>query len=176
MLSLWRIRGKTLRQIVEENINHRRGVEREGLTEQQPADHGDAERPAQFRTETGTQRQWQAGEQSGHSGHHNGAEAQQAGFVDCVGGIFSVLAFGFQREVHHHDAVLFHDADEQDDADDRDDAKILMKNNQGEECADAGGGQSGKNGDGVHEAFVKHAEHDVHRHERGKNQQRLVGQ
>ena len=36
------------------------------------------------------------------------------------------LAFGFEREVDHHDGVLLHDADQQDDADERDDVEILV--------------------------------------------------
>ena len=35
-------------QPVEQQVDHRRGVEREHLRHQKPADDGDAERPAQF--------------------------------------------------------------------------------------------------------------------------------
>jgi len=57
-------------------------------------------------------------QQRSHSGHHNRAEAQQAGIVDCVGRVLSMVALAFQSEIDHHDAVLFHNADQQDDADD----------------------------------------------------------
>ncbi len=64
-----------------------------------------------------------AAEQRGHGGHHDGAEAQQAGLVDRFGRVLAVLALGLEREVDDHDAVLLHNADEQDDADDADDAQ-----------------------------------------------------
>ena len=66
-------------------------------------------------------------EQRGHGGHHNGAEAQQTGFVDCIRRILPVFPLGLQREVDHHDAVFFHDADQENDADDSDYAQILTK-------------------------------------------------
>ncbi len=115
-----------------------------------------------------------AAEQRRHGGHHDGTEAQQAGFVDGVGGVLAVLALGLQREVHHHDAVLLHDADEQDDADDGDDAQILTEQHQRQQRAHAGRGQRGKNGDGMDKAFVEHAEHDVDRDQRGEDQQRFI--
>ncbi len=117
-----------------------------------------------------------AAEQRGHGGHHDGTEAQQAGFVDGVGGVLAVLALGLQGEVHHHDAVLLHDADEQNDADDGDDAEILMEQHERQQRAHAGRRQRGENRDRVNEALVEHAEHDVDRHQRGQNQQRLIGE
>ena len=75
-------------------------------------------------------RQRDAAQQRRHGRHHDGTEAQQAGFVDRVGRVLSVLALAFQREVHHHDAVFLHDADQQDDADDGDHAQILAKKHQ----------------------------------------------
>ena len=40
---------------------------------------------------------------------------------------FPRFALAFEREVDHHDAVLFHDADEEDDADDGDHAEVLVE-------------------------------------------------
>ena len=85
-----------------------------------------------------------------------------------------MLAFGFEGEVDHHDAVFLDDADQQDDADDGDDAELLAKENQRQKSADAGGRQRGKNGDGMDEAFVQDAEDDVDGDERGQDQQRHV--
>jgi len=39
-----------------------------------------------------------------------------------------------------------------------------------------GGWQSGKNRDGMNEAFVQDAEHDIDRGQRGKNQEALIGE
>ena len=69
-------------EAVEIKIDDRRGVEREELREQQAADDGDAERPAQFRAGAVFQGQRQRAEQRGHGGHHDRAETQQAGLVD----------------------------------------------------------------------------------------------
>ena len=167
---------EALRQVVKEDVDDRRGVEREHLAQQQAADHADAQRPAKLGADAGADGQRDAAQQRGHGGHHDGTEAQQAGFVDGVGGVLAVLAFAFQREVHHHDAVLLHDADEQDDADDGHHAQILVEQHERQQRAHAGRGQGGKNRDGVNEAFVQHAEHDVDRDQRGQDQQRLVGQ
>ena len=48
------------REPVKENVNHGSRVEREDLAEDKPADHGDAERPAQFRSDAATECQRQA--------------------------------------------------------------------------------------------------------------------
>ena len=42
---------KRCAELVEEDVDDRRGVERQHLAEQQAADHGDAERPAQLRAD-----------------------------------------------------------------------------------------------------------------------------
>ena len=83
--------GKAVRQIIEEDVDDGRGVERECLAQQQSTHHGDAQRPAQLGTEAGPERQRQAPQQRGHGGHHNGTEAEQAGFVNCIRRIFPVL-------------------------------------------------------------------------------------
>ena len=50
------------------------------------------------------------------------------------------------------------------------------KQHQRQQRAHAGGRQSGENRDRMNEAFIQHAEHDVDRHQRGQNQQRLIRQ
>ena len=50
-------------------------------------------------------------------------------------------AFGFEREVDHHDGVLLHDADQQDDADKGYDTEVIAGNQQRENCADAAEGR-----------------------------------
>ena len=115
-------------------------------------------------------------QQRGHGGHHDGAKAQQAGLVDRIGRVQAALPFSFQREVDHHDAVLFHNADQQDDADNRHHAQILVKQDEGEQRAHSGRRQGGKDGDGVNEALVEHTEHDVHRDQGSQNQQGFIGE
>ena len=168
--------GESLRQVVEENVDHRRGVEGEHLAQEQAADHGDAQRPAQLRPDSRSDRQRDSAQQRGHGGHHDGTKAQQAGLVDRIGRVQAPLPFSFQGEVDHHDAVLFHDADEQDDADNCHHAQILVKQNEREQRAHAGRRQGGKDGDGVDEAFVEHTEHDVDRDQGSQNQQGFVRQ
>ncbi len=92
-----------------------------------PPDHGDSQGTSNFRADPGSESQWKASEQRGHGGHHDRPEAQQAGFIDGVGGILAVLALALKREIHHHDSVLFHNSDQQDDADNGDDAEVLTK-------------------------------------------------
>ena len=82
-----------------------------------------------------------------------------------------MLALAFQREIDHHDSVLFHDADQQHNADNRDHVEILVKENQCEESADARRWQRGQNGDRVDEALIQNAKHDVDGDQRGENEQ-----
>ena len=87
-----------------------------------------------------------------------------------------MLAFGFEREVDHHDSVLFDDSDKQDDAYDRDHAQILAEQHESEQSSHAGRRQSGKNRDGMNETFIQDAQHDVNGHQRGQNEQCFVRQ
>ena len=87
-----------------------------------------------------------------------------------------MLAFGFEREVNDQDSVFLHDSNQQDDADDRYDAELLAKENQGQKSAHAGRRQSGEDRDGMNEAFIEDAEHDVDRDQRRQDQKRLIGQ
>ena len=130
--------GEAGTEIVKEDIDDRRGVEREDLAEEQAADHGDAEGLAELRTDAGAEGQGQAAEQCGHGGHHDGAEAEERCLVDGFGGVLAFFAFGLEGEIHHHDAVLLDDADEQDDANDGHDIEIEMEETQGKQRADTG--------------------------------------
>ena len=47
-------------------------------------------------------------------------------------------------EVHHHDSVFLHQANEHDHADERIQIQIDVKDHQGEQRAEAGGGQAGQ--------------------------------
>src|SRR5262249_99863 len=60
------------------------GIGREQLAQEQAADDGDTERPAKLRAGAGVERQRKPAEQSRHGGHHDGAEAKQAGLVDGI--------------------------------------------------------------------------------------------
>ena len=84
-----------------------------------------------------------------------------------------LLPFHLDGEVDHHDGVLFHDADQQNDADERDDGQVGMRQQQRQQCADAGRRQCRQNRDRMDVAFVEHTEHHVHGDECGGNQQRL---
>ncbi len=99
-----------MRQIVEEDVDHGRCIEREHLAHEKPANHGDSQRPAQFGTDSMSKRQRETAEQRRHGGHHDRPETQQAGFVDGVGGIFALVSLRIEREVHHHDSIFFDDA------------------------------------------------------------------
>src|SRR2546421_10917402 len=67
---------------IQIKVNHRSGVKSEKLGEQQTADNGNAKRAAELGTGALLNGQGQRAEKGGHGGHHDGAEAEQAGFVD----------------------------------------------------------------------------------------------
>src|SRR5215471_3378328 len=162
------------RKPVEGQVHHGSGVERQQLTENQAADNCNAQRTAQFRTDARPQRERQATKQSSHGGHHDGPEAQQAGFVDGVEGRFPFLALGLEREVNHHDGVFLDNADEQDDANERNDAEFGTAKHQRKNGADTSGGERRKNRNWVDVAFIQNPENDVHGDYGGENQNRLI--
>ncbi len=161
---------------IEGEIDHRRRVQRQELTEDQPADDGDAERTAQLRSGAGAERQRHAAEQRRHRRHDDGTETQQRRLEDRVERRSVLLALGLEREVDHHDRVLLDDADEQDDADERNHAELGAAEHQRQQRADAGRRQRRQNRDRVDVALVEHAEHDVDGDDGRQNQQRLVRQ
>jgi len=79
---------------VEGEVDHRGGVEREELAHDEPAHDRDAERLAELGPDTLPQRERQAAQQRGHRGHHDRAEAQQAGLVDRLLRALPLLALG----------------------------------------------------------------------------------
>ena len=86
------------------------------------------------------------------------------------------LALRLEREVDHHDGVLLDDAHQQHDADQRHQRQIEAHDHQREQRADAGRRQRRQDREGVDEAFVEHAEHDVDGHDGGEDQPRLARQ
>ena len=87
-----------------------------------------------------------------------------------------MLSFSLHRKVHHHNSILLDNADQQDDADDCDNAEVLLEENEGQQCAHARRRQRGENRDGVNEALVQDAEHNINRCQRGQNQQAFIGE
>ena len=124
----------------------------------------------------GPERQRDAAEQRGHGGHHDGTEAQQARLVDrfvrrlalsrSASSAKSIIMMAFfftmpiSRMMPISEITL----------------KSLPRDQQRQDRAHAGGGQRGENRDRVDVALVQHAQHDVHRHQRGQDQHRLVGE
>src|SRR5262249_38659222 len=94
---------KTAMQPVEKEIDHRGGVERKYLRDQEPAHDRDAERTAQLRARTGRDHQRQRAEHRRERRHHDRPEAGETGLKDRLFGIKPVVALAFEREVHHHD-------------------------------------------------------------------------
>src|SRR5437868_12417292 len=102
---------EAVREVIKEDVDDRCRVERQNLTQQQASNHCDTKRPANLGSDTSAEGQGYTGEQRGHGCHHDGPEPQQARLVDGFGRGLAVLAFGLEREVDHHDAVLLHDTD-----------------------------------------------------------------
>ena len=150
-------------QAIKPEINDRGRVERQQLAQEEPADHGDPQGPAQFRTHAGAQRQGHAAQQRRHGGHHDGPEAQQAGLIDGVHRRHTFLALRLQGKIDHHDAVLLHNADEQDQANQRNHAEINPADHERQQGAHTRRRQRGQDGDGMNVAFIQDAQNDVDR-------------
>ena len=86
------------------------------------------------------------------------------------------MTLALKREVDHHDGVLLDDADQHDEPDDRHHRQVEPKQLQRQQRADGGGRQAEQDREGVDEALVEDAEHDIHGEQRGGDQDRLRGQ
>src|SRR5262249_25343131 len=101
---------------VKIEIHNRSCEECQSLAHDESADNRDAERPAQLRTHARAQGEWQSTKKGGHSGHHDWPETVQARVINRLERTLAA-AFGLEREVDHHNCVLFYQADQQNDAD-----------------------------------------------------------
>src|SRR5580700_980427 len=90
---------KAVCQTVKPQINHRRRIQRQQLTENQSAHDRNSQRPPQLRASTRKQRQRQPAQQRSHRRHHNRAEAQQAGLKNRFFGRLMFFALRLQSKV-----------------------------------------------------------------------------
>src|SRR5882724_10965113 len=134
---------------VHVEINDGRSEERQELAEDEATDDGNAEWPAKFGADAMANSERKGAEERGHGGHENGAEAKQASFVNGLDRREAFLRFGLNGEIDHEDRVFLDDANEQDDADQSDKSELNLEEHHGEERANASGGQSRKNRNGV---------------------------
>ena len=160
------------RQLVEIEIDDRRGEQRQRLADDEAADHGITERLPDLRAGPRAKHEWHAAEHRRHGGHHDRPEAQKCGATDGVMRRQMIVSLGCDGEVDEHDAVLLHDADEQDDADERDQTEIEMEQHQCRKRAHAGRRQSREDRQRMDVAFIKNAEDKIDDHQRRNDQQR----
>jgi len=76
------------------------------------------------------QHQRDAPEQCRHRGHHDRSEAQQASLIDRLFRPEVLIALGIEREIDHHDRVLFDDPDQQNDSNEGDHAQVVLEQHQ----------------------------------------------
>src|SRR5437016_5189717 len=81
---------------LKQQIDDRRGVERESLREQQSADDRDAQGTAQLGAGAESDGERERAEKSSHSGHHDGPKPDDAGFVNGIVRAEPLLAFDLQ--------------------------------------------------------------------------------
>ena len=96
--------GEPCADCIQVEINHRRGVERQKLRQQQAANDGIAERLAQLRSGAGAKHQGHATEQRCHGRHQDRSEPQGACLINRIFRAKSLIAFDVEREVDQHDA------------------------------------------------------------------------
>ncbi len=75
--------------------------------------------------------------------------------------IHSQRAFGIEREVHHHDGVLFDDADQQKNPQKCDQAEFGAGREQRQQCPQSGGGQRREYGQRLTVIFIKHPQYHI---------------
>src|SRR4029079_906188 len=160
-------------QSVEQQIDHRRRVEREHLRDQQSANDGDTERAPKLGAGAYGDHQRQCTEHGGHRGHQDRAETGEAGVVNRPFRRETEPPFAVEREVHHHDAVLLHDADEENNADEGNDREFRAKQLQRKQRTETGRRQRGNDGQRVGKTLIESAEHDVDSDQPCDQQKRL---
>src|SRR5207253_10275595 len=102
--------------------------------------------------------EWHRAHESGKRCHHDRTETFDAGFMNIRA---QVPAFvdSLQSKIDHHDPVLLHDAEQKKKADHAVERQGRPKNPQGEQSADYGGHDRGKQDrDRMNVAFVKNSE------------------
>ena len=114
-----------LPQLVKREIDYWSRVKRQDLRNDQPTHDSDPKRLAQFTPDAHSDGERQRAEHRGHRCHHDRTEANETRLVDRFFGTQSFVSLSVEREIDHHDRVLFHDADKQDNSDDRDEIQLI---------------------------------------------------
>ncbi len=124
-----------LLEIFEIEINRGRDVESDELRNDQAADDNESEwltgRAVCAEAESDGQRAHERSE----SGHHDGAEARDAGFVDGVGIVHS-LRDALLGEIDDHDSVFLDDAHQHEHADESVERSFCVEKPKSEQAAD----------------------------------------
>jgi hypothetical protein len=115
----------SLPELIKGQIDDRRSIKSEHLRDNQAANDSDAKRLPQFAANAHADGERQRTKHRGHRGHHDWTKPDQARLVDRFFGTESFVSLGVEREIDHHDGVLFHDADKQDNSDDRDEIQLI---------------------------------------------------
>jgi hypothetical protein len=126
-----------LAHVFEEEVDHRGGVEGKDLREQQASDDRDAQGLAQFRAGSDPEGQRDGAEQCRHRGHHDRAEADDAGFVDRLSGLIPSTRSASRAKSIIMMAFFLHDAHQENDADEGDQREVRAREQQRHQCPDA---------------------------------------
>ena len=122
--------------------------------------HAKAQRPARFAAGADTQRDRQRGHQRRHGRHHDRAKPKQAALINRIERL-SPLPLRLDREINHHNRVLFHNTDEHDEANERVDIQVDAEEHQRHQRPEPGRRQSGQDCDRMNETFVKNSQNEV---------------
>ena len=122
------------------------------------------------------ERERKRAEDRGECRHHDGTEAHQAGLIDRLARGKPAVAFRLEREIDHHDGVLLDDADEEQDADEGEEREGRVRDDEGENRADARRRQRRQDCQRMDVALVEHAQHDIDGDDRRQDKQGLAGE
>src|SRR6266496_4872963 len=89
----------TLPELIEGQIDDRRGIKSEHLRNNQAADDSNAERLSQFAANAHADGERQCAEERGHRCHHDGTKANETRLVNRFFGTESFVAFRVEREI-----------------------------------------------------------------------------
>src|SRR4029077_32027 len=129
----------TLPELIESQVNYRCGVKRKYLRNNQATNDGNAERFAEFAADAHPDGERQRAEHRGHRCHHDRTEPNETRLINRFFRTESFVSLSVEREIDHHDRVLFHDADEQNNSDDRDEIQLVAGHQHSQESPKPGG-------------------------------------
>src|SRR5690606_14833340 len=119
------------------------GVEGEKLAQSKASEYGSAQGASHFGAFAKAYDEWNRTQHTRHIGHEDGTQSQYGGLLYSLARWQAVATLADQGKVNHHNGVFHDDAYQEKKPQQGHEAEILLGKLEGQQCAQAGGWQSG---------------------------------